>query len=101
MSVLRKKFFDKETGINLGKESNYRIKKYLINSLICGTIFFWILHLSSMKNIRELIPNLSMFPTQNKTNLAIIALGIVASSASLFLNDQLASNTKIITTQKT
>lgn len=101
MSILRKKFIHKETGINLGKKSNYMTKNYLLASLICGTILFWVLHLSSTQNTQRLIPKFSGSPSINTVNVIVISLGIVIISVSLFLNDQLTSNTKIITTQKT
>lgn len=99
LSTLRKKFIDNDTGINLGKESNYENKNHLIIFLVCSTVLLWILHLLSTQNIRTLFPKFSGFPTINTVNVIIIVSGLALTSVSLFLNDKLESNTKIVTTQ--
>ncbi len=89
---LRKKFENSVSGIKLGEKNN-NIKKHILILLVCNMILFLFLHLLSIQNIEIRIISLNM------VKIIITFTGVTISSILLYLNNELSTNTKIITTQ--
>ena len=91
--ILRAKFSNSDTGIDLGSKSNYKTKNQIILLLVCSVTLLLFLHLLSI----SVLPTLN--PAINVLTLIIIVVCCILTSITIQLNDQLSSNTKIITTQ--
>lgn len=89
LMTLRSKFLNSDSGINLGSKYNYIIKDKIIIFLICSSIAMLSLHLLSVAQI-PFIPN-------NRLKLIVLIAGFLLTTVSLQLNNELSSNTKIIT----
>lgn len=95
---LRVNFEKIETGINLGERKNYVMKNQIIILLIFNIILFLFLHLLSIQYSSQKSVVIDLIP-KNMIKIIITLSGVVISSTLLYLNNELSTNTKIITTQ--
>jgi hypothetical protein len=91
--ILRAKFTNSDTGIDLGSKKNHKTKNQIILLLVCSVILLLFLHLLSI----SVLPTLN--PATNVLTLIIIVVCLILTSITIHLNDELSSNTRIITTQ--
>lgn len=96
LEKVHRKFSNSEKGSNFGSEENYKIKEYIKILLVCGTILLLLVHLISLQIVESYIPKSIRI---NSVKLLIIAVGLVLTSISIYMNDKLSSNTNIITQQ--
>ena len=93
---LNQKFINNENGRIFGSDENYKIKKFIKLSLVCGSLLLILLHIISLQSVQLYIPK----PIRlNTVKLIISVIGITITSFSIYLNDNLSSNTKTITQQ--
>lgn len=96
LEKVHRKFSNSEKGSNFGSEENYKIKDYIKILLVCGTILLLLVHLISLQIVQSHIPKSIRI---NSVKLLVIVIGLALTSVSIYMNDKLSSNTKIITQQ--
>lgn len=96
LEKVHRKFSNSEKGSNFGSEENYKIKDYVKILLVCGTILLLLVHLISLQIVQSHIPKSIRI---NSVKLLVIVIGLALTSVSIYMNDKLSSNTKIITQQ--
>jgi hypothetical protein len=91
---LHRKLDNTEKGMDFGSIAISEIKKYVKIFLVCSSILLVLLHVISLQNLQQYIPSIVRV---NTVKLVILAGGIMFSSLSIYLNDNLSSITNIIT----
>lgn len=82
--ILHKKFG--REGVNFGSKKNHQMKNTILATLLISTVLLWVLHMISIMDL----------PLVGSMKIVLIMIGITITSISVYLNDELESNTKVI-----